>query len=55
MYSIDKYHFKEFKIAPGHRANYAILCNSEFKENQWGMKYSPGKNNEGENKIQPLF
>lgn len=55
MYSIDKYHFKEFKIAPGHRANYAILCNPEFKENQWGMKYSPGNNYAREYKILPLF
>lgn len=55
MYSIDKYQFKEFKIAPGHRANYAILCNSEFKENQWGMKYSPANNYLREYKILPLF
>lgn len=55
MYSIDKYQFKEFKIAPGHRANYAILCNSEFKENQWGMKYSPANNYSREYKILPLF
>ncbi len=55
MYSIDKYHFKEFKIAPGHRANYAILCNPEFKENQWGMKYSPANNYSREFKILPLF
>ncbi len=55
MYSIDKYHFKEFKIAPGHRANYAILCNPEFKEKQWGMKYSPASNYTGEYKILSLF
>lgn len=55
MYSIDKYQFKEFKIAPGHRANYAILCNPEFKENQWGMKYSPANNYSREYKILPLF
>ncbi|MFN3531134.1 MAG: serine/threonine protein kinase [Candidatus Brocadia sp.] len=55
MYSIDKYHFKEFKIAPGHRANYAILCNPEFKENQWGMKYSPANNYSREYKILSLF
>lgn len=55
MYSIDKYHFKEFKIAPGHRANYAVLCNPEFKENQWGMKYSPANNYSREYKILPLF
>lgn len=55
MYSIDKYHFKEFKIAPGHRANYAILCNPEFKESQWGMKYSPANNYSREYKILPLF
>jgi len=34
MYSINKHCFKEFKIAPGHRANYAILCNPEFKMNK---------------------
>jgi serine/threonine protein kinase len=55
MYLIDKYHFKEFKIAPGHRANYAILCNPEFKENQWGMKYSPANNYSREYKILRLF
>lgn len=55
MYSIDKYHFKEFKIAPGHRANYAVLSNAEFKENQWGMKYSPANNYSREYKILPLF
>ena len=55
MYSINKHYFKEFKIAPGHRANYAILCNSEFKENQWGMKYSPANNYSREYKILPLF
>ncbi|GAN34896.1 MAG: hypothetical protein DYG83_09335 [Candidatus Brocadia sp. AMX2] len=55
MYSIDKYYFKEFKIAPGHRANYAILCNPEFRENQWGMKYSPANNYLREYKILPLF
>ncbi|MGQ3684080.1 MAG: serine/threonine protein kinase [Candidatus Loosdrechtia sp.] len=41
MHSINTYLFKEFKHTPGHRANYAILCNAEFKENQWGIKYSP--------------
>src|SRR3990170_5732191 len=55
MYSIDKYCFKEFKIVPGHRANYAILCKPEYKENQWGMKYSPANNYQREYKILPLF
>lgn len=55
MYSIDKYQFGEFKIAPGHRANYAILCNAAFKQNQWGMKYSPANNYSREYKILPLF
>lgn len=55
MYSINKYLFKEFKIAPGHRANYAVLCNPEFKERQWGMKYSPANNYSREYKILPLF
>src|SRR3989339_721769 len=55
MYSINKHCFKEFKIAPGHRANYAILCNPEFKEKQWGMKYSPANNYQREYKILPLF
>ena len=55
MYSINKHIFKEFKIAPGHRANYAILCNREFKERQWGMKYSPANNYAREYKILPLF
>lgn len=55
MYSIGKYHFNEFKIAPGHRANYAILCNPEFKGNQWGMKYSPANNYSREYKILSLF
>ncbi len=55
MYSIDKYQFSEFKIAPRHRANYAILNNPEFKQNQWGMKYSPANNYSREYKILPLF
>ncbi|MBU6391582.1 MAG: hypothetical protein KGQ83_05030, partial [Planctomycetes bacterium] len=55
MYSINKHLFKEFKIAPGHRANYAILCNPEFKERQWGMKYSPANDYSREYKILPLF
>ena len=55
MYSINKYLFKEFKIAPGHRANYAILCKPEFKEKQWGMKYSPANDYSREYKILPLF
>jgi len=55
MYSINKHCFREFKIAPGHRANYAILCNPEFKEKQWGMKYSPANDYSREYKILPLF
>ncbi len=55
MYSINKHCFKEFKIAPGHRANYAVLCNPEFKERQWGMKYSPANDYSREYKILPLF
>jgi len=55
MYSINKHCFKEFKIASGHRANYAVLCNPEFKERQWGMKYSPANNYQREYKILPLF
>lgn len=55
MYSISQYYFHEFKITPGHRANYATLCNSEFKTNQWGMKYSPANNYSREYKILSLF
>ena len=55
MYSINKYQFKEFKIAPGHRANYAILCNPEFKENQWGIKYHPSNNYAREYKVLSQF
>ncbi|MCF6159188.1 MAG: hypothetical protein E3K32_11630 [wastewater metagenome] len=55
MYSISEYHFREFKTTPGHRANYAILCNSEFETNQWGMKYSPANNYSKEYKILSLF
>ena len=55
MYSINKYCFKEFKIAQGHRANYAILCNPEFKENQWGIKYHPSNNYAREYKVLSQF
>ena len=55
MYSINKHCFKEFRIAPGHRANYAILCNPEFKENQWGMKYHPSNNYAREYKVLSQF
>src|SRR3972149_6252307 len=55
MYSINKHFFKEFKIAPGHRANYAILCNPEFKENQWGIKYHPSNNYAREYKVLSQF
>ncbi|WP_347273547.1 hypothetical protein [Candidatus Kuenenia sp.] len=55
MYSINKYTFKEFKITPGHRANYAILCNPELKENQWGIKYHPSNDYSREYKILALF
>lgn len=55
MYLINKYQFREFKIAPGHRANYAILCNQEFKENQWGIKYHPSNNYAREYKILSQF
>ncbi len=55
MYSIDKYCFKEFKIVPGHRANYAIICNPEFKENQWGIKYHPSNNYAREYKVLSQF
>lgn len=55
MHSINKYYFKEFKNTPGHRANYAILCNSEFKTNQWGIKYSPINTYSREYKILSFF
>ena len=55
MFTINNHRFEKFKIAPGHRANYAVLCNPEFKENQWGMKYSPANNYSREYKILPLF
>lgn len=55
MYSISKYHFNEYKTTPGHRANYAILCNPEFQANQWGMKYSPVNNYSKEYKILSFF
>ena len=55
MYSINKHTFKEFKITPGHRANYAILCNPELKENQWGIKYHPSNDYSREYKILALF
>lgn len=55
MYSISKYKFEEFKITPGHRANYAILCNPEFKEKQWGLKYHPSNDYTREFKILSEF
>lgn len=55
MYSINKYCFNEFKSTPGHRANYAILCNPEFEKNKWGMKYSPANNYSQEYKVLSLF
>lgn len=55
MYTINKYKFNEFRITPGHRANYAILCNPEFKENQWGIKYHPSNDYTREYKILSLF
>ncbi len=55
MFTINNHRFEKFKIAPGHRANYAVLCNPGFKENQWGMKYSPANNYSREYKILPLF
>ncbi|MBF8277036.1 MAG: hypothetical protein HW390_2109 [Candidatus Brocadiaceae bacterium] len=55
MYTISKYSFKEFKISPGHRANYAILCNPEFATNQWGLKYHPTNDYAREYKILSLF
>jgi len=55
MYTISKYCFQEFKISPGHRANYAILCNPEFAQNQWGLKYHPTNDYVREYKILSLF
>jgi serine/threonine protein kinase len=55
MYYLHKHTFKEFKSTPGHRANYAVLCNPEFKEKQWGIKYSPANDYSREYKILPLF
>lgn len=55
MYTINKYCFKEFRISPGHRANYAILCNPEFAQNQWGLKYHPSNDYAMEYKVLALF
>jgi len=55
MYSINKYKFNEFKITPGHRANYAVLCNPEFEEKQWGIKYHPTNDYSREFKILSFF
>ncbi|MDR4509512.1 MAG: hypothetical protein MRJ65_15010 [Candidatus Brocadiaceae bacterium] len=55
MYTINKFKFDEFKITPGHRANYAILTNPEFQEKQWGMKYHPSNDYSREFKVLTFF
>ncbi|MCP4264969.1 MAG: protein kinase [Candidatus Brocadiaceae bacterium] len=46
MYKLGKHQFESFKYRPGHRANYAVLVESE--NNQCGMKYSPSYSYERE-------